>query len=93
MITCKTFWKPEHFDKIPSRNRTAWLNKLKTKLGCSNCGYNKCAHALHFHHLNPENKKFNVSAIKNAQSWKVIEEICGCVVLCANCHIELHKEL
>jgi hypothetical protein len=29
---------------------------------CSICGYNKCVAALEFHHLNPSEKDFTISA-------------------------------
>jgi hypothetical protein len=31
--------------------------EVKTKLGCSLCGYNKYGGSLDFHHINPENKE------------------------------------
>ena len=56
---------------------------------CSKCGYNKCFGALHFHHL--ENKSFGLSAKGLTRSWKnVIEELKKCILVCANCHAEIH---
>jgi hypothetical protein len=84
-------YTPKDFNDIPKNNRGEWLSKFKLKFGCSCCGYKKCAEALHFHHVG--NKTKNVSLLKNTVSWKVIKEICQCSILCANCHIELHKEM
>lgn len=86
-------YKESDFNDIPKKNRGKWLSKFKLKFGCFKCGYNKCADALHFHHIDGNNKTKNVSMLKNAPSWKVIKEICSCSILCANCHIELHKEM
>lgn len=56
---------------------------------CILCGYHRCLRALHFHHLNPFEKDFNIS---EKYSWEEIkEEIEKCVLLCANCHAEAHS--
>lgn len=66
---------------------------LVRKLGgsCQLCGYNKCLAALHFHHINPHEKEFNISS-KN-HFWEVEKEIQKCILLCANCHTEVHAGL
>ena len=50
--------------------------------------------ALHFHHLNPNEKEFTLSQINlndNIFSLeKVLQEVDKCILLCANCHIEEH---
>lgn len=57
---------------------------------CCVCGYNKCNRALHFHHLDPSKKDFTVSQGKG-KSWENIKaEIDKCVLVCSNCHIEIH---
>lgn len=62
---------------------------------CSKCGYSKCSQALEFHHRNPEEKEFCLTAsrIKNMKWKKVIEEWKKCDLLCANCHREIEHEL
>jgi len=58
---------------------------------CAICGYNKCANALEFHHKNSDTKDFGISAKGYTRSWeKVKAELDKCVLLCANCHRELH---
>jgi hypothetical protein len=58
---------------------------------CSSCGYNKCIAALEFHHLDPSKKDFSISSSGNTRSWnKVKEELDKCVLLCSNCHREVH---
>lgn len=55
---------------------------------CTICGYDKCPSAFDFHHLDPREKDFVVSA---KSSWAAIEpELKKCVLLCANCHREVH---
>lgn len=74
--------------------------KLKLKLRaieykggkCEICGYDRNMDVLEFHHLNPEEKEFAISASFN-KSWEVIKaELDKCQMLCANCHRELHSQ-
>jgi len=60
---------------------------------CERCGYLRCSEALEFHHKDPANKTFNVSRKGHCRSWeRVKQEIKKCVLLCANCHREIHFE-
>ncbi len=59
---------------------------------CKYCGYAKCINALDVHHLG--NKSFGISAKGYTRSWKAIEqELDKCILVCANCHRELHAGL
>jgi len=58
---------------------------------CIFCGYNKCFKALEFHHINSDGKDFGISDKGYTRSWKKVQkEIDKCVLVCANCHRELH---
>jgi len=57
---------------------------------CRICGYDACIGVLHFHHVDPQEKDFNISR-KNYQGWKKTrEELKKCILVCANCHGEIH---
>ncbi|GEM_PF-605511 len=59
---------------------------------CESCGYSKCQRALSFHHLDPNKKSFGVSDKGLTRSWERIrDEIDKCVLICANCHMEVHE--
>lgn len=61
---------------------------------CSNCGYDKYIGALEFHHTDPSIKESNFSA--NWVKWskkRRTKELDKCVLLCANCHREIHAEM
>lgn len=61
---------------------------------CSNCGYDKCYEALEFHHLNSDGKDFGISNKGYTRSWaRIKEELDKCILLCANCHREVHSSL
>ena len=66
------------------------IREYKIKLGCSVCGYNKCGKALDFHHLKGD-KNFNISLGKGKSFKTLLKEAKKCVVLCKNCHAELHN--
>lgn len=57
---------------------------------CCLCGYNKCITALEFHHKNPEEKDFSLASNANIGFEKACEEIKKCILVCANCHREIH---
>lgn len=60
---------------------------------CQICGYDKCIQALDFHHVNPEEKEFDFKGNTN-RSWQATRnEIQKCILLCANCHREVHAGL
>ena len=69
------------------------LNAWKEQ-GCVLCGYNKCTEALEFHHIDSESKDKRISKSLVALLWsQVEEELRKCVVLCSNCHREVHASI
>ena len=59
---------------------------------CAICGYNKCIKTLEFHHTLSGKKDFGISAKGYTRSWKKVEEeLNKCILLCANCHREVHE--
>jgi len=66
---------------------------IKYKGGkCILCGYKKCTAALEFHHIEGTKKDFGLSMKGLTRSWdRTKQELDKCVLLCANCHRELHN--
>ena len=60
---------------------------------CSVCGYDKCIRAIDFHHLDSSkksddyNKRFKVWSFERQK-----KELENCIIVCANCHRELHSK-
>lgn len=84
--------------KICSRNsknernnkQKEWaINQLGGK--CIICGYNKCVNALQFHHIDPSKKEFTIAHKK--KQLDIQEELKKCMLVCSNCHFELHGGL
>lgn len=59
---------------------------------CMRCGYDTCGAALEFHHIDPNQKDFTISN-ERLKLIEAIEESKKCVLLCANCHREIHANL
>jgi hypothetical protein len=57
---------------------------------CEKCGYDKCAEALDFHHVDPATKSFSISKAKGNKMDALKKEADKCVLLCSNCHREEH---
>ena len=77
---------------VRKRRKKVRLMAVQYKGGqCSRCGYSKCVEALEFHHLDSSQKDFGISEKGYTRSWeRVREEIEKCILVCANCHRELH---
>ena len=61
---------------------------------CQLCGYDKCIKALELHHVNPKEKEYSISGNLLNNSWeKLSKELEKCILLCANCHREIHDNI
>ena len=57
---------------------------------CKLCGYNRCQTALEWHHLDPSQKEITPAKVFSRSWEKIVKELSKCVLLCANCHREVH---
>ena len=75
------------------RTKQRMINSMGGK--CCLCGYNKSNWALDFHHLNPTEKEFSFGGLRaSCKSWeKITNELKKCILVCANCHREIHEGL
>ena len=67
----------------------AYINEAKSH-GCQLCGYKKCLSAIEFHHVG-DDKGFELSSAGSRSLVQVCKEIAKCVIICANCHREIHE--
>lgn len=75
-----------------SRKKRA--KKVREHFGgkCTLCGYSKCLEALEFHHRDPTQKNFTISNGGTKAIRNIIIEAEKCIMVCANCHREIHTE-
>lgn len=57
---------------------------------CEICGYAKCIEVLCFHHLDPNEKSFQISTKLGSKIETLLKETAKCMLLCTNCHGEMH---
>jgi hypothetical protein len=81
-----------HYRERKRLERRNFLTELKREYGgkCCTCGYNKNLAALCFHHV--KDKLHEVADLaRNSRFTLAREEAKKCILLCANCHTELHN--
>lgn len=77
-----------------SRGLAKKIRSVKSKGGkCKKCGYAKNLSALEFHHIDPSTKNFQIDlrVFSNLSDEALEEEIAKCILVCANCHREIHN--
>jgi hypothetical protein len=86
--------KHSHSDNITAKRRAIKKHLIERAGGkCVKCGYDKCQAALQFHHLDPNQKDFTISHDFSHDVKKLYSEVDKCILVCANCHAEIHHEL
>jgi hypothetical protein len=90
---CSTKCKNKYHVNV--RRKKLKILSVEHKGGCcEQCGYDKCIEALEFHHKDPSAKDFGISQNGHTRTWEVTkQELDKCIMLCANCHRELHVEI
>lgn len=79
--------------QVSERRRETKFKCIEYKGGkCSVCGYDKCSAALEFHHLDPSKKEFNINKSATLSFKKLKPELDKCILVCSNCHREIHNK-
>ncbi len=85
--------RSEYLKKAVSLRRKAIKQRALNYMGkkCIFCHYNKYEGALEFHHKVAETKKFGIGQKGHSRSWKKVQaELNKCILVCSNCHKEVH---
>ncbi len=77
---------------VARRRKKIKLMVVEYKGGaCIICGYKRYVGAFDLHHIDGATKDFGLSMQGLTRSWeKTKKEADKCVLLCANCHREVH---
>lgn len=104
----KSYRRPINYKRINEENKRNYKNhrderlkyrkkiheKFKDRwysgLFCDFCGSEG---PLDFHHINPKNKKYEISDMRNKKSLEVLSELAKCIVLCHSCHSKYHWKI
>jgi transposase len=82
--------------KCRNRLQIARFQRYKKKAvahkggSCEICGYNRCMAALDFHHKDPAKKDPNWRLMRNWTFERIKDELEKCLLVCRNCHAEIH---
>jgi hypothetical protein len=82
--------------RFPSNCQTARFQSYKRKAvaykggRCEVCGYNRCMAALVFHHRDRSQKDPNWHLMRNWTFERIRNELDKCMLVCRNCHAEIH---
>lgn len=97
MPDTRTYADRREYLKKAVTERRRKLRRMAVEYGggrCQICGYKKSIYALIFHHRDPREKDFGLSDRGLTRSWERIQrELEKCILLCANCHAEVHQGL
>ena len=82
-------------DAVTKRRKLLKIKAVEYMGGvCSECKEEHLPCVFEFHHLNPKEKDFAISASGNTRSWdSIVTELEKCVMLCANCHRIAHYNM
>jgi len=79
---CRKKWQRDRFRRL----KKFYVDYKGGK--CVKCGYNKCQASLDFHHL--EGKDPNWKYMRRWAKKRVLKELDKCILVCRNCHGEIH---
>ena len=75
-----------------AKNTIQLYKEYKATLSCTQCGESR-PWCLAFHHTDPKEKDIEVAKLVGMNSRKRLQaEIDKCIVLCHNCHSDLHYQ-
>jgi len=94
---CSPLCKNRDLQSYEAQKRRGLIRKLDLvrSVGgqCTICNYRKNLAALVFHHTDSTKKDFKLDmrSLSNRKIEPVMKEIDKCILVCANCHAELHN--
>lgn len=95
-LECRDQYKRKrNVEAVSKRRKVIKARAVAFKGGkCQICDYATCIDALDFHHVEPEHKDFSISDYGHSRSWERVQnELLKCILVCANCHREIHAGL
>jgi hypothetical protein len=84
----------QSYESQQRRGLTRRLELVRQAGGqCSICGYRKNLAALAFHHRNSTAKDFKLDmrSLSNRRLAAIVAELGKCILICHNCHAEIHN--
>lgn len=86
--------KLRNYHRLKTYRQRIKAKAVEYKGGCCQiCEYDRSNSALEFHHIDPNEKDFGISSYTNLSWGKIKDELDKCILVCANCHREIHDEI
>ena len=81
------------YQKLRGLKRKLYLIDLRGSC-CEKCGYNKNISAFEFHHKDSSQKEsqLDMRKLSNSTMEWIMKEFEKCLMVCANCHREIHND-
>ena len=79
-------------DKQQQKILKTYINEIKENACCMICG-EKRPWTLDFHHTQPKKMSIPEMARTNCTLDELKEEINKCIIVCANCHRDIHHNI
>lgn len=91
-------WKKHRreYKNNKKKDKQKMLEDYKTSIGCKVCGYKKCPDSLSFHHLYGKDFRIRQDDLYSYlinKNKRVKKELDKCILVCKNCHAEIHYYL
>lgn len=79
-----------------NKQRIRWKDRKRKVIDlmggkCVKCGYDRDMAALDLHHVDPSTKEYTWNRLRELCWDKVVKEIKKCILICSNCHREIHS--
>jgi len=93
---CSPLCKNKTLQSYPAQKKRGLARKLELVEAfggrCSVCGYDRNLAALTFHHIGfDKDFKLDMRSLSNRTLEVVLTEAKKCILVCQNCHAELHN--
>ena len=92
-------WKDKNPDQVREYHRLRkqeqtkkirqFINEYKSNCTCRKCNETRI-HVLDFHHVDPNEKDFDIGSASKYSTKKLKVELEKCIILCRNCHADFH---
>lgn len=94
-LYCSIICKNSVHQSYPAQKKRGLERKyyLVEKFGgkCKHCGYATNLAGLAFHHLGGKEFQLDARSLSNRKIGPILKEVAKCILLCNNCHAELHN--
>ena len=85
----------DKYNEYRKNDKKKWKKKLTEYLESKKkpCLFCNSTEKIEFHHINPVEKEYTVTALVSCSYKRIDEEVSKCWCLCHSCHKKLHRRM